>query len=103
VQHGISRGSGPVVRSEEARKKELQQIADYKSLAELVNTKVEELISVSYDYSLHLGSRETIHDRSPSIHHEALEREPRILHNMESPETRSGHSGPSRDPLTTTR
>ncbi|KAG9185891.1 geranylgeranyl transferase type-2 subunit alpha [Alternaria panax] len=42
ASHGISRGSGPVVRSEEARQKELQQIADYKDLANLVNTKVAE-------------------------------------------------------------
>lgn len=40
MQHGISRGSGPVVRSEEARQKELQQIETYKELSELVNTKV---------------------------------------------------------------
>ncbi|KAL1792561.1 hypothetical protein ACET3X_009068 [Alternaria dauci] len=42
ASHGISRGSGPIVRSEEARQKELQQIADYKDLADLVNTKVAE-------------------------------------------------------------
>ncbi|KAH7392722.1 hypothetical protein BKA66DRAFT_20420 [Pyrenochaeta sp. MPI-SDFR-AT-0127] len=42
ASHGISRGSGPVVRSEEARQKELQQINDYKDLADLVNTKVLE-------------------------------------------------------------
>ncbi|KAI4949179.1 hypothetical protein J4E91_005643 [Alternaria rosae] len=42
ASHGISRGSGPVVRSEEARQKELQQITDYKDLADLVNTKIAE-------------------------------------------------------------
>ncbi|KAI4933842.1 uncharacterized protein J4E92_003511 [Alternaria infectoria] len=42
ASHGISRGSGPVVRSEEARQKELQQITDYRDLADLVNTKVAE-------------------------------------------------------------
>ncbi|KAB2103420.1 hypothetical protein AG0111_0g8101 [Alternaria gaisen] len=42
ASHGISRGSGPIVRSEEARQKELQQIADYKDLADLVNAKVAE-------------------------------------------------------------
>ncbi|KAI4666760.1 uncharacterized protein J4E79_002800 [Alternaria viburni] len=42
ASHGISRGSGPVVRSEEARQKELRQITNYKDLADLVNTKVAE-------------------------------------------------------------
>ncbi|KAH6618865.1 hypothetical protein C7974DRAFT_401035 [Boeremia exigua] len=42
ASHGISRGSGPVVRSEEARQKELQQIEAYKDLSDLVNTKVIE-------------------------------------------------------------
>ncbi|KAF1944278.1 hypothetical protein EJ02DRAFT_510407 [Clathrospora elynae] len=42
ASHGISRGSGPVVRSEEARQKELQQIADYKDVADLVNAKMAE-------------------------------------------------------------
>ncbi|KAJ8109845.1 hypothetical protein OPT61_g7158 [Boeremia exigua] len=42
ASHGISRGSGPVVRSEEARQKELQQIETYKDLSDLVNTKVAE-------------------------------------------------------------
>ncbi|KAF3048145.1 Rab geranylgeranyltransferase [Didymella heteroderae] len=42
ASHGISRGSGPVVRSEEARQKELQQIEAYKDLSDLVNTKVAE-------------------------------------------------------------
>jgi geranylgeranyl transferase type-2 subunit alpha len=40
MQHGISRGSGPVVRSEEARQRELQQIAQYTDLVELVKSKV---------------------------------------------------------------
>lgn len=40
MQHGISRGSGPVVRSEEARQKELQQIEAYKDLSDSVNSKV---------------------------------------------------------------
>ncbi|KAH8708646.1 hypothetical protein GQ44DRAFT_458202 [Phaeosphaeriaceae sp. PMI808] len=42
ASHGISRGSGPVVRSEEARQKELQQIDEYKDLVNLVNTKIAE-------------------------------------------------------------
>ncbi|KAF1917005.1 Mus7/MMS22 family-domain-containing protein [Ampelomyces quisqualis] len=42
ASHGISRGSGPVVRSEEARQQELQQITQYKHLVELVNTKIVE-------------------------------------------------------------
>ncbi|KAF1851923.1 protein prenylyltransferase [Cucurbitaria berberidis CBS 394.84] len=42
ASHGISRGSGPLVRSEEARQKELQQIDEYKNLADLVNTKIAE-------------------------------------------------------------
>ncbi|KAI8934679.1 hypothetical protein NX059_008370 [Plenodomus lindquistii] len=42
ASHGISRGSGPVVRSEEARLKELERIEDYTSLVELVNTKIAE-------------------------------------------------------------
>ncbi|KAF3008679.1 Rab geranylgeranyltransferase [Curvularia kusanoi] len=42
ASHGISRGSGPVVRSEEARQKELQQIETYKDLSDLVNSKVAE-------------------------------------------------------------
>jgi len=40
VQHGITRGAGPIVRTEEARKKELQLIAGYRDLSDLVNTKV---------------------------------------------------------------
>lgn len=43
MQHGISRRSGPVIRSEEARQKELQQIEAYKDLSNLVNTKVGHL------------------------------------------------------------
>ncbi|KAH7090569.1 hypothetical protein FB567DRAFT_520146 [Paraphoma chrysanthemicola] len=42
ASHGISRGSGPVVRSQEERQKELQQISQYKDLVDLVNTKVAE-------------------------------------------------------------
>ncbi|KAH7398900.1 hypothetical protein DE146DRAFT_511394 [Phaeosphaeria sp. MPI-PUGE-AT-0046c] len=42
ASHGISRGSGPVVRSEEARQKEIQQIDQYKDLVNLVNTKISE-------------------------------------------------------------
>ncbi|KAF2689429.1 hypothetical protein K458DRAFT_400189 [Lentithecium fluviatile CBS 122367] len=42
ASHGISRGAGPIVRTEEARQKELQQIAAYKDLSELVNTKIAE-------------------------------------------------------------
>ncbi|KAJ4340784.1 Rab geranylgeranyltransferase [Ascochyta clinopodiicola] len=42
ASHGISRGSGPIVRSEEARQRELQQIKAYKDLSDLVNTKVAE-------------------------------------------------------------
>ncbi|KAF1929239.1 geranylgeranyl transferase type 2 subunit alpha [Didymella exigua CBS 183.55] len=42
ASHGISRGSEPVVRTEEARQKELQQIEAYKDLSDLVNTKVAE-------------------------------------------------------------
>ncbi|KAH4922510.1 hypothetical protein HBI23_095430 [Parastagonospora nodorum] len=42
ASHGVARGSGPVVRSEEARQKELQQIAQYKDLVDLVNTKITE-------------------------------------------------------------
>ncbi|KAF2829794.1 hypothetical protein CC86DRAFT_379307 [Ophiobolus disseminans] len=42
ASHGISRGSGPVVRSEEARQKELQQINQYKDFVDLVNTKITE-------------------------------------------------------------
>ncbi|KAF2036354.1 protein prenylyltransferase, partial [Setomelanomma holmii] len=37
--HGISRGSGPVVRSEEVRQKELQQINQYKDLVDLITEK----------------------------------------------------------------
>ncbi|KAK1913410.1 hypothetical protein P3342_005346 [Pyrenophora teres f. teres] len=42
ASHGISRGAGPVVRSEEARQKELQQITEYRSLVDLVNVKIAE-------------------------------------------------------------
>ncbi|KAF2847751.1 geranylgeranyl transferas-like protein type II alpha subunit [Plenodomus tracheiphilus IPT5] len=42
ASHGISRGSGPVVRSEEARLRELDRIKDYTGLVELVNTKIVE-------------------------------------------------------------
>ncbi|EMD96070.1 hypothetical protein COCC4DRAFT_46561 [Bipolaris maydis ATCC 48331] len=42
ASHGIARGTGPVVRSEEARQKELEQIAQYKELADSVNTKIAE-------------------------------------------------------------
>ncbi|KAF1836002.1 geranylgeranyl transferase type 2 subunit alpha [Decorospora gaudefroyi] len=42
ASHGISRGAGPVVRSEEARQKELQQITAYRDLADLVSTKMAE-------------------------------------------------------------
>lgn len=41
-QHGISRGSDPGVRSEEARQKELDRIKDYTGLVELVNAKIAE-------------------------------------------------------------
>ncbi|RMZ74251.1 geranylgeranyl transferase type-2 subunit beta [Pyrenophora seminiperda CCB06] len=39
ASHGISRGAGPVVRSEEARQKELQQIAEYRSLVDVIAEK----------------------------------------------------------------
>ncbi|KAF2105326.1 hypothetical protein BDV96DRAFT_655740 [Lophiotrema nucula] len=42
ASHGISRTSGTLVRSEEQRQNELQQIATYKDLVDLVNTKVAE-------------------------------------------------------------
>ncbi|KAL6711328.1 Rab geranylgeranyltransferase [Coniothyrium glycines] len=42
ASHGITRGAGPVVRSEEARQKVLRRIADYRELADLVNTKIAE-------------------------------------------------------------
>ncbi|KAF2257962.1 protein prenylyltransferase [Lojkania enalia] len=42
ASHGVLRGLGAGVRSEEARQKELQQIAAYNDLVELVNTKVAE-------------------------------------------------------------
>ncbi|KAJ4368871.1 Rab geranylgeranyltransferase [Neocucurbitaria cava] len=42
ASHGISRGSGPLERSEEARHKELQQINEYRDLVDLVNTKIAE-------------------------------------------------------------
>ncbi|KAH9875174.1 hypothetical protein J1614_004664 [Plenodomus biglobosus] len=42
ASHGVSRGSGPVVRSEEARLKELERIKNYMGLAELVNAQIAE-------------------------------------------------------------
>lgn len=42
ASHGIARGSGPVVRTEEARQKEAQRIEEYTKLVELVNTKITE-------------------------------------------------------------
>ncbi|EDU48499.1 BET4 Protein prenyltransferase alpha subunit [Pyrenophora tritici-repentis] len=39
ASHGISRGAGPVVRSEEVRQKELQQITEYRSLVDLIAEK----------------------------------------------------------------
>ncbi|KAF2130734.1 protein prenylyltransferase [Dothidotthia symphoricarpi CBS 119687] len=42
ASHGIARASGPIVRSEEAQQKELQQIATYKDLVDLVNARIAE-------------------------------------------------------------
>ncbi|KAF1999138.1 protein prenylyltransferase [Amniculicola lignicola CBS 123094] len=39
ASHGVSRAAGTIVRSEESRKRELQQIAAYQELVDLVNTK----------------------------------------------------------------
>ncbi|KAL5118999.1 Rab geranylgeranyltransferase [Pleosporales sp. CAS-2024a] len=37
--HGVARSSAPIVRSEEAREKELQQIAQYQGLVDLITEK----------------------------------------------------------------
>ncbi|PVH96535.1 protein prenylyltransferase [Periconia macrospinosa] len=42
ASHGVSRSSGTAVRTEEARQKELQQIAAYKDLTNVVNKKIAE-------------------------------------------------------------
>ncbi|KAF2277589.1 protein prenylyltransferase [Westerdykella ornata] len=42
ASHGVSRSAISGVRSEESRQKELQQIAAYRELVELVNTKIAE-------------------------------------------------------------
>ncbi|CAI6339217.1 unnamed protein product [Periconia digitata] len=42
ASHGVPRTSGSAVRTEESRQKELQQIAAYKDLTALVNTKIAE-------------------------------------------------------------
>ncbi|KAF2866118.1 geranylgeranyl transferase type 2 subunit alpha [Massariosphaeria phaeospora] len=42
ASHGVSRTAAATERSEEARRKELQQIAAYKDLTDLVNAKISE-------------------------------------------------------------
>ena len=59
-----------MVRSAEARQKELQQIADYKQLADLVNSKVEiaDLLALNIaDMGYSTDCRETVHRGNPSL------------------------------------
>ena len=75
------------MRSEEARRKELEQIEQYRKLVDLVNAEVQSHeMAVSIALTV-IDGREELYGPNSREDHKTLEREPRVLHNLEPPKT----------------